>query len=244
MTSLLLLLLPLVLATGAAETDYHAGIAAYRAGDLLAARARFERVVEGLPRTAEFHVSALYNLGRIDARGDRPCQARDWLDRFLAAARSSGFIAADQLRKARTHRADAHASCRPPPPKPKRWSAGASLAEGLVLDGALRRAALEAELSVARALGNWRLEAALGVGVEPPAPVLVRPGVAWMYGDYRARAAAQVLVRPVVGFGVLVGAGRAFAAGDWTLEPAVDGGLWPADGVYTIGVRIGVRRAW
>ena len=91
-----MLALLIILATASAETDYYAGINAYRAGDLPAARIRFERVVAQLPRRTEFHVNALYNLGRIEQRSDRPCEARVWFERFVQVRREVDFVAADQ----------------------------------------------------------------------------------------------------------------------------------------------------
>lgn len=238
-------LLPLVLASGVAETDYYAGIAAYRAGDLPAAQARFERVVAVLPPRSEFHLNSLYNLGRIAGRSDRPCEALRWLDRFLDGAAGAEFVTAVRLDKARKHRLDADRGCVPSPTDaPASWSASVALGEAAVLTDAVHRGAIEVEATLGRSLGAARLEAAVAVGVEPPAPVLVRPGVTWSFGSWRARGTAQILVRPLVGFGALVGAARAVPLGAWTLEPGVDGGAWPADGVYTLGFRVGIRRGW
>ena len=237
-----MLALLIILASASAETDYYAGIAAYRAGDLVAARERFERVVEQLPPRAEFSVNAAYNLGRIEQRGGRPCEAAAWLERFVDAAREVDFVASDQVARARERLAEAHAECRAAEVERSPWSLGAALGQGAVFDGDARRGVVEVEGAAGRSLADWRLDAAVAIGVEPPAPALVRPGATWSRGPYRARLAAQVLVRPLVAFGALGGVGYAAPIDPaWTVEAALEAGGWPADGVVTAGLRFGIR---
>jgi tetratricopeptide (TPR) repeat protein len=81
---------------GAGEEYYAAfaeGVARYQAGELEAAEAAFDRVVEARPRAS----TAVYNRGLIRAELDRPGPARADLERYLALA--PGAANADQVRR-------------------------------------------------------------------------------------------------------------------------------------------------
>ncbi len=239
-------LLPWILGAVPAEVDpYHAGLTAYRAGDLTTAQAHFERVVERFPVQTEFHQSALYNLGRVTAKQGRPCRAKTWLERFLVAAEGSEFAGVGQVRKARARHEEAAQEClaaRAPPlpsPVPSRWVAWCGVGEAVVLDDGARVGAVDVEIGGGWLWDGWQAEVGAGIGLGPHLPVQVRPGITLPGARLRLRAGAQILLRPVVAVGALVAPGYVLVDGEgWGLDAAVELGWWPGGQVVTLGGRV------
>ncbi len=217
-----------------AEADYHGGLEAWRAGDEVAARAAFLRVVEGSPADSSFHRGALYNLGRMEQRAGDPCAAVRWLDRLLATDPPAA-----QAERAREHRRRASAACDPVPAPVRSWRLGGSLAGGVVGGAQLRRSAVEAEVRGGRRFGSWVPRVAVAVAVEPPAPVLLRAGIDFAPGPWRVGGFGQALVRPALGAGVALGGGWAIPFAGWDLVPGLEAGWWPGEGVWTGLCRLG-----